>query len=132
MKSDRYTTEAKGLESNNRLLNGVREYFRQISKSEEAVLDTWQRKTEFPTAAEILDEPLERKSQSAAAPEIPQNLIKGCWSSKEEYLRTHYELLREDLLKRLKGVVAELRGAPDLAETDFRDGAMGIYGRVFL
>lgn len=57
------------------------------------------------------------------------NKIDGPWSSKEAYLRAHYELLREDTICPLRQAVDELVSDPGLLESDSYEKS-GIYDHV--
>lgn len=57
------------------------------------------------------------------------NKTKGCWSTKERYLRTHYKLLREDALRKLRLAIATLIRAPTMNEAA-ANGQIGLYDDV--
>jgi hypothetical protein len=57
------------------------------------------------------------------------NKIVGPWRSKEEYLRSHYELLREDAVAPLRDAVQEFHAKPNMMEKDSIEHA-GIYEQV--
>lgn len=114
-------------------MDGVRNYFRNRNLPEEAIHGSWLSKLEFPSAAEIFDEISSGSTiETIVGVEVPTNKIRGPWESKEEYLRAHYELLRDDALRHIREAVCELRGAPDISEKDFSGSQMGIYGKVNL
>lgn len=72
----------------------------------------WQSKPELPSTDEIL---------GTADPEITVPLVANCidgpWESKEEYLQSHYALLREDSVSPLRAAVAKLRADPLMNDT---------------
>lgn len=76
----------------------------------------WLASPEIPTSQEIMcvkgDIDLEENCIN-----LEPNRIDGPWSSKEEYLRTHYELLREDAVALLRDSVAYLRNKPSMTDT---------------
>ncbi|KAI9832987.1 MAG: hypothetical protein M1826_000766 [Phylliscum demangeonii] len=58
--------------------------------------------------------------------DIPVNIIHGPWASRADYLRAHYELLREDAIAPLRDAVAAVRETPEM-----EDGkAASIYDKV--
>ena len=88
----------------------------------------WLSRPEFPTTAELLDLDI-HSSASSDKVELAPNKLKGAFQSKEEYLRTHYELLREDAIRMLRRAVSDLRHTPTAAENAFENEA-GIYEKV--
>lgn len=48
---------------------------------------------------------------------LAPNLIDGPWESSAEYLKTHYNLIREDAVAPLRDAVAFVRNAPTMADT---------------
>lgn len=58
------------------------------------------------------------------------NKIEGPWSSKEKYLRTHYKLLREDALRRLRLCIETFKSFPMMDESTQND--IGLYDDVRL
>ena len=79
---------------------------------------SWLSRAELPTTAElggtIHDGPA---TGDGGFLELPTNIIDGPWSSKEEYLRSHYELLREDAVAPLRDAIEEVREKPDMADS---------------
>ena len=62
--------------------------------------------------------------------EITENTIVGSYNSKEEYLKSHCKLLREDAVAPLRDVVSEIQVYPQqLLEKDSDNGAY-IYEKV--
>lgn len=47
---------------------------------------------------------------------VPVNRINEPWDNVEDYLRTHYELLREDAVAPLRDAVAQVRQTPDMMD----------------
>lgn len=72
----------------------------------------WQTKPELPSAEEVLG--IEESDETIS---LPQNRIEGAWESKEKYLQSHYELLREDSLSPIRTAVQRLRDDPMLNDT---------------
>lgn len=57
--------------------------------------------------------------------------IHGPYENIEDYLRTEFDLLREDALRPLRDAVAEVRKGPWKDEAQYENG-VGIYEPVFL
>lgn len=60
---------------------------------------------------------------------LPVNNVLGPWQSKEEYLRVHYGLLREDAIRPLREGVEKVKNMPYAKEADY-GGAIGVYENV--
>ena len=58
------------------------------------------------------------------------NILKGPWESKEEYLRAHWEMFREEATTPLREAVKWVREYPDAPEDLTFGGNLGIYSRV--
>jgi helicase required for RNAi-mediated heterochromatin assembly 1 len=71
---------------------------------------SWLSKPEVPTTSEILN------IAGDEFVDIPGNKIDGPWSSKEDYIGTHYELLREDAVAPLRDAVADVRENPRMKD----------------
>ncbi|KAI9793563.1 MAG: hypothetical protein M1816_007996 [Peltula sp. TS41687] len=107
----------------------VRKY--GLSNRPEAGVDTgsWQTRTEIPTAREIMDETDGAEAdEDANAVEIPVNRIDAPWGNKQDYLRTHYELLREDAIAPLRDAVAAVQAFPHMKDNK---GAC-VYEKVYI
>lgn len=78
--------------------------------------EEWRRMPEIPTAEELSQEDVE----------VPCNIIDDSYESVEEYLSTHYELLREDAVAGLRDCIAQIRMDPDMDETPH----MAVYENV--
>ena len=111
--------------SNARQFNSVRDYIDQANNL--PTDQSWLTLPELPTSAEIGR--LENGRPTIGEIPIPINKIKGPWFSKEEYLQSHYELLREDGVAPLREAVEEIRAKPDLMEKDSKEHA-AIYENV--
>lgn len=57
---------------------------------------------------------------------LPINVVDGPWSSHEEYISTHYKLLREDAVANLRRSVAEFSDNPSMSN----DSETSIYTHV--
>jgi helicase required for RNAi-mediated heterochromatin assembly 1 len=98
----------------------IREYYRKLVNGQK---DPWLQKPEIPTPEEILP-----ASSDEECVELMPNRIEGPWSSKESYLRAHYELLREDAVAPLRDAVAYVRNDPQMVDSR----AVSIYEKVSL
>ncbi|KAK0279811.1 hypothetical protein LTR91_005563 [Friedmanniomyces endolithicus] len=90
----------------------------------------WLSRPAVPSSEEILDTDT-ASSNSADIVEIVPNKPQGAWESKEAYLSTQYELLREDALQPLRLAVARMRITPEGNEETF-SGTIGIYDKVHI
>ncbi|KAF2139072.1 uncharacterized protein K452DRAFT_320697 [Aplosporella prunicola CBS 121167] len=96
--------------------------------------NTWMSKAEIPTSEEILDTNMElftRGAPEECTVSVPVNNIDGPWSSKEDYLEAHYELLREDVLRSLRETVGRVRNKPWGREDEYGT-TVGIYENVHI
>lgn len=57
---------------------------------------------------------------------LPHNIVKGPWPSKEAYIGAHYQILREDAIAPLRRSVADVKKNPGMQE----DGDTCIYTHV--
>ncbi|KAI9695913.1 MAG: hypothetical protein M1836_006030 [Candelina mexicana] len=78
---------------------------------------SWLSKREIPTSAEIFGT-TEGNGPSDEDIEIACNQIQGPWGSKEDYLSTHYDLLREDAVFPLRAAVKQVRAYPTMSDDD--------------
>lgn len=67
----------------------------------------WRKRPEVPTTAELMRDVVD----------LPMNVIDGPYQTVDEYLETHYELLREDAFSGLRDAVGHMRKAPDSDDT---------------
>jgi helicase required for RNAi-mediated heterochromatin assembly 1 len=72
----------------------------------------WQAKPELPSSEELLG-----TTESEDTVSLVANRIEGAWDSKDEYLKAHYALLREDSISPLRTAVAKLRADPWMMDT---------------
>lgn len=109
----------------------IRQYFNVPPTT--ATQAQWLKMPVIPTAEEIAGAAIGTTVNIADVPVtrhgVPVNRIKGAWDSKEEYLESHYRLLREDAVEPLRSAVEEVRAYPDLLERDSQEHA-GIYENV--
>ncbi|KAI9717555.1 MAG: hypothetical protein M1812_004696 [Candelaria pacifica] len=78
---------------------------------------SWLSRREIPTSAELLGTPGGDSVGDQGTP-LRFNRIRGPWQSKEEYLSTHYELLREDAVGPLRIAVDKVRNKPSMNDGD--------------
>ncbi|KAJ5745331.1 ATP binding protein [Penicillium odoratum] len=74
----------------------------------------WISKPEVPSGDEIMGID---GTESGDDVILPSNRPFGPWPSATEYLRTHYELLREDAIAPLRDAVTDLRDGPNMKDT---------------
>jgi helicase required for RNAi-mediated heterochromatin assembly 1 len=69
-------------------------------------------------------------------PNPPPNQIFGPFKSVGEYLYTHFSFLREDCLRPLRVAITAVKAATteniDLTESNFGNGSIGVYDKVFV
>ncbi|KAF2104557.1 hypothetical protein NA57DRAFT_63019 [Rhizodiscina lignyota] len=99
--------------------DAISSYF-ALSKLEDDP-DKWSGLPEVPSSAEVTGE----KPDNG----VPRNIIEEPWESKEAYLSSHYDLIREDTVFPLRVAVHQLRDAPTSKE-DYFSGSVGVYDRV--
>jgi helicase required for RNAi-mediated heterochromatin assembly 1 len=81
-------------------------------------LEQWRNLPEIPNKAEIMpkkDEDADPQKNDENwddyqkdpiyHPDLPKNIIKGPWPSKEEYISAHYQILREDAIAPLRASI---------------------------
>lgn len=49
---------------------------------------------------------------------LPHNIVDGPWESKESYLGSHYQIIREDSIASLRNAVTEVQRTPLMEETN--------------
>ncbi|KAE8146473.1 P-loop containing nucleoside triphosphate hydrolase protein [Aspergillus avenaceus] len=85
--------------------------------------DSWLLKPELPSPEEVLGTECDAKFV-----DLPPNQIHGPWGSEEQYLKAHYELLREDSVAPLRDAVAYVREDPLMK--DSKD--VSVYEKVYV
>ncbi|CAD6587978.1 MAG: hypothetical protein ASARMPRED_003367 [Alectoria sarmentosa] len=88
----------------------------------------WTDFRDIPFSTEVFDE---GRKEHATTLELAVNTVIGPYISKEEYLESHYRLLREDAVAPLRDVVSEIQVHPHLMEKD-SDNSAYIYEKVFI
>ena len=117
-----------------KVTDDVRKYYEAATKPV-AGAGPWLEKPEIPHPGEILpEEPAftTGEEELIRTNEGPRpKKIDGPYENTEEYLRTEYELLREDALRPLREAVAEVRKDAWKDEAQY-DKGVGIYEPVYL
>ncbi|KAE8377198.1 P-loop containing nucleoside triphosphate hydrolase protein [Aspergillus bertholletiae] len=98
----------------------VKAYFAGVTLDES---QPWLLNPEIPSPDEIMG-----TGSEAEFVDLLPNGIDGPWSSKNEYLKAHYELLREDAVAPLRDAVAYVREYPEMQDTKL----MSIYEKVHI
>ena len=102
----------------------IREYAKTAGQP--ANRSHWTSLRDIPTSSEVFDE---GRTEHCTPLELTENTVVGPYISKEEYLESHYRLLREDAVSPLRDVVSEIQYYPQLLEKDSDNGAY-IYEKV--
>ncbi|KAF6225742.1 hypothetical protein HO133_009744 [Letharia lupina] len=88
----------------------------------------WTGFREIPSPSEVFDE---GRTEHGTTLELTENSVVGPYISKEDYLETHYRLLREDAVAPLRDVVSEIQVYPHIMEKE-SDNSAYIYEKVFI
>lgn len=118
-------------------INGdISKYFQDTAKPV-ATAGSWVNKPEIPTAYELLPDSSRTTGFTVGEQiidfneELRPNRVEGEYESKEEYLGTQYNLLREDAIRPLQQAVEEVRKNPWRDESDYPPSSgIGIYEPV--
>ncbi|KAK2877317.1 hypothetical protein FQN49_001244 [Arthroderma sp. PD_2] len=87
----------------------IREYVTKAARS--GTPGTWSAKPELPAPQEVLG------LDDGEVISLGVNQLQGPWPSSENYLKTHYELLREDAVAPLRDAVAYFRHDPKMSDS---------------
>jgi helicase required for RNAi-mediated heterochromatin assembly 1 len=98
----------------------IRAYF---EADEASSLPAWVRKPEIPDAQEIACLSVDGQVVPVDV-ELQPNQITGAYPSRNSYLETQYELLREDAVEPLRSAVDEVRQVAGLLERYSTTGAL--------
>lgn len=117
------------------LTDDIREYF--VLTKKPTVGGAWLYKPEIPSPSEILRE---RRGTANRKPDtlieiddsIRPHKAEGAYENNEDYLRTKYELLREDAIRPLREAVTEVRADPFKDEAEYQNHSIGIYDPVYI
>jgi helicase required for RNAi-mediated heterochromatin assembly 1 len=117
-----------------RINNDIREYFQLAKKP--VTGGAWLDKPEIPIPSEILCEKPVYSSSNEALIEVVESIrphkIEGAYEDNEDYLRTKYELLREDAVRPLREAIDEIRADPFKDEAEYNNRSIGIYDPVYV
>lgn len=102
---------------------GIREYVHTAQYGVTNGSQAWRLKSEIPSSDEIMGVDV---SCAGDEMQLAPNVVDGPWPSKDAYLKSHYELLREDAVAPLRDAVAYVRN--DRQMMDSRD--MSVYEKV--
>lgn len=102
----------------------IPDYLRNARQIGDPDPTSWLNKTEVPSPEEINDPDDEYEI------EVPVNKVAGQWVDKQEYLKSHHLLLREDAVSPLRNAVSEVRNEPHIMEQDSQEDA-AIYEKVY-
>lgn len=102
----------------------IPDYLRQVRQIADPDPSSWLNKSEVPSSAEINDPDDEYEI------EVPVNKVAGQWVDRQEYLKSHHLLLREDAVSPLRNAVSEVRNEPHIMEQDSQEDA-AIYEKVY-
>ena len=95
----------------------------------------WLHMPEIPNPSEVLCEKSESKNDEALI-EVDERIRphkpKGAYDDNEDYLRTKYELLREDAVRPLREAIDEVRTDPFKNEAEYRNQSIGVYDPVYI
>ncbi|KAL4941600.1 hypothetical protein BDV06DRAFT_235995 [Aspergillus oleicola] len=97
---------------------------RTVSFDLDSPLKSWTSKPEIPTSDEIFG----ADAVDGEFVDLEPNKLEGPWSSKDAYLKAHYELLREDAVAPLRDAVAIFQSDPDMND----NGTVAIYEKVYV
>jgi helicase required for RNAi-mediated heterochromatin assembly 1 len=92
----------------------IRNYVNRMQKN--GAEEGWLASPEIPTSQEIMCVKGEIDLEENCI-NLEPNHVDGPWPSVGDYLRTHYELLREDVVALLRDSVAYLRNKPSMTDT---------------
>lgn len=103
----------------------IADYLKHVREIGDPDPTSWLNKSEIPSSAEINDSDEEHEEIP-----VPVNNVAGQWVDRQEYLKSHHLLLREDAVSPLRNVVSEVRNEPHIMEQDSQEDA-GIYEKVY-
>jgi helicase required for RNAi-mediated heterochromatin assembly 1 len=118
-----------------RVNNDVREYFQLAKRS--VTGGAWLDKPEIPLPSEVLrKEPSLSSSELQPLIQVDESIrphkVEGAYEDNEDYLRTKYELLREDAVRPLREAIDEVRADPFKDEAEYNNQSIGIYDPVYI
>lgn len=100
----------------------IRNYFSKTATS--SATNTWVSKSEIPSADEIMG--VDDAASTDDCLDLVPNIVQGPWPSKDVYLKTHYDLIREDAVAPLRDAVAYFRADPSMMDSQ----VVSVYEKV--
>lgn len=113
--------------------NDIREYFKLANKT--VAGGAWLEQPEIPDPSEVLRGKLSATHSPTLIDvneQIRPHKVDGAYEDKEDYLRTVYELLREDTVRPLREAIDEVRADPYKDEAEYQNQSIGIYDPVYI
>ncbi|KNG46299.1 dead box helicase [Stemphylium lycopersici] len=113
--------------------NDIRDYFKVAKKP--VIGGAWLDKPEIPSPSEVLREESGFSimgSLVGVEETIRPHKVEGAYENNEDYLRTKYELLREDTVRPLRKAIDAVRADPFKDESEYQDQSIGIYDPVYI
>jgi helicase required for RNAi-mediated heterochromatin assembly 1 len=111
-------------------LGSVQEYVQNSSYQTSS--SQWLRAKELPEPEELWKPRHFLVDASETAADIPMNITEGAWPAQDDYLEAHWRFLREDSLRPLRELVAQLQSSPHSFQVEPPKSNCGIYGNVFI
>ncbi|KAI8938282.1 hypothetical protein NX059_005940 [Plenodomus lindquistii] len=115
--------------------NDIRNYFALANKTVVGA-GAWLDKPEIPTSSEIVREKPSGFTADAELIDVDEQLrphkVEGAYENNEDYLRTKYELYREDAIRPLRQAIDAVRADPFKDEFDYGNNSIGIYDPVYI
>jgi helicase required for RNAi-mediated heterochromatin assembly 1 len=113
--------------------NDIRDYFKLSKKQVSG--GVWLQQPEIPSSSEVLREQsgfTNGESLIEIDDHIRPHKAQGAYEDKEDYLKTVYELLREDTVRPLREAIDEVRADPFKDEAEYQNQSIGIYDPVYI
>jgi helicase required for RNAi-mediated heterochromatin assembly 1 len=111
--------------------NDICEYFELAKKPIRG--GAWLDKPEIPAPSEVLrEQSFTNEALIDAGENLCPHKIEGAYEDNEDYLRTKYELLREDAVRPLREAIDEIRADPFKYESEYNNQSIGIYDPVYI
>ncbi|EFQ92756.1 hypothetical protein PTNB73_04112 [Pyrenophora teres f. teres] len=113
----------------------IREYL-QLAKQPITGGGAWLDQPEIPTSSEVLLAKSDFSMSEQPLIEIEERIrphkIEGAYEDNEDYLRTKYDLLREDAIRPLREALTEFRADPFKDEAEYKNQSIGVYDPVYI
>ncbi|XP_014552826.1 hypothetical protein COCVIDRAFT_19177 [Bipolaris victoriae FI3] len=113
--------------------NEIYEYFERAKRP--VIGGAWLQQPEIPNSSEVLrDKSGFTNSESLIElnDHVRPHKVEGAYDDMEDYLRTLYELLREDTIRPLREAIDEVRTDPFKDEAEYQNQSIGIYESVYI